>query len=73
MHNLISIPHSTRWRTLAIVALLAFLLLIPTLTERITAPPALALLASAPYLYGLVLVAIALLTAIPQQRREAAS
>lgn len=70
-HHLLTTSHTPRWRTLTIVALLAFLLPIPTLTERITALPALALLASAPYLYGLALVAAALAIAFPHKRGTA--
>jgi hypothetical protein len=58
---------------LSIAALLAFILPLPELADRITTPPALATLVSAPYLYGLLLVTPALIIAITRDRRGAPS
>ena len=61
-----------RWRILAAVALLAFLLPLPVLAERVAPDSPLHLLASAPYLYGLLPVAAALMLWLNAARRQSA-
>ena len=61
-----------RWRILAALALLAFLLPLPALAERVAASSPFHLLASATYLYSLILVAAALILWLRAARRQSA-